>query len=122
MLRWAAVLLMSACGGCAGVGTSVESSMVLQDKYDYMACPELTKVQVALAAHEKEIGDQVDKAETSAGGVVVSMMAYRSDLLQTREQMRLAARAAQTKGCTAPLPAPTLPSPPTAALPPPPRR
>jgi hypothetical protein len=96
--------------------------MVLQDRYDYMACPELTKVQGTLATHEKELSDQVGKAETSVGGVVASMMAYRSDLMQTREQMRIAAGAARSKGCTAPPPAAALSPPPTTALPPPPGR
>ena len=117
MLRWAAaVLLMSVCEGCAG--NSVEYSVVLQDKYDYMTCPELIKVQGALATREKELTDQVSKAEASVGGVVVGMMAYRTDLLQTREHLRIAAKAARNKGCTSPpvtAPAP----PPAAALPPP---
>ncbi len=118
MLRWAAaVLLMSACAGCAGVGNSVEYSMVVQDRYDFMTCPELTKVQGALAIREKELTDQVAKAETSVGGVVASMMAYRSELLQAREQVRIAARSARNKGCATPPVATALP-PPAAVLPP----
>ena len=76
-------------------------SVVTQDRFDFMACPEIVGQRNNWTAREKQLTELVEKAESSPGGIIVSVAAYRSELAQARTQRRLAEKAAQDKGCDA---------------------
>lgn len=94
---FALALLTSACAGGIDPGYSV----VTQDRFDFMACPEIIGYRNQWTAREKQLADLVEKAESSPGGIIVSVTAYRSELAQARTHRRLAEKAAQDKGCDA---------------------
>jgi hypothetical protein len=71
----------------------------MQDKFDFMACKEIISQRAGLISREKELAELVAKADSSPGGVVVSTAVYRTDLVSTRTQLRVANRAAREKGC-----------------------
>ncbi len=102
LVRSAAVVLVLACAGCGSVGSSVEYGIILQDRYDLQTCTELKNTQNSLAGREKDLVEQIKKAEETTQGVVFGGMAYRSELMQTRGQIRFAGRSAHDKGCDAP--------------------
>jgi hypothetical protein len=86
--------------GCAG-GMDPGYSVVTQDRFDFMECPELITQRTNWTAREKQLRELAEKAESSPGGIIVSVTAYRSELAQARTLLRLAQEAAQRKGCDA---------------------
>jgi hypothetical protein len=89
--------LTAACAGGMDPGYSV----VTQDRFDFMTCPEIIGHRTNWTAREKQLNDLVEKAESSPGGIIVSVTAYRSELAQARTHRRLAEKAARDKGCDA---------------------
>jgi hypothetical protein len=89
--------LTAACAGGMDPGYAV----VTQDRFDFMTCPEIVGHRTNWTAREKQLNDLVEKAESSPGGIIVSVTAYRSELAQARTHRRLAEKAAQEKGCDA---------------------
>ena len=76
-------------------------SVVTQDRFDFMECPEIIGHRGSWTVREKQLSDWVEKAESSPGGFIVSATAYRSELMQARTLLRLVQQAAQQKGCDA---------------------
>lgn len=76
-------------------------SIVTQDKFDFMTCRDIVAHRAALIGKEKELSDLVEKAESSPGGILVSVAAYRSELVSARTLLSVANRAARDKGCDA---------------------
>jgi hypothetical protein len=99
--RLCAALALAALAGCSTDLTSY-STIVTQDKYDFLTCAQIIGNRAGLMAREKELSDLVAKAESSPGGVIASFAAYRSDLAVTRANIVAVNRAAQKNGCDAP--------------------
>src|SRR5829696_1547854 len=95
-----ALALTAMCAACAG-GFDPGYAVVTQDKFDFMECPELIGHRNNWTAREKELTNLVAKAESSPGGIIASVTAYRSELAQARTNLRLVQEAAQRKGCDA---------------------
>ena len=95
-----AAVLVSLSAACAG-GFDPGYSVVTQDRFDFMACPEIISQRNTWTTREKQLRDLVEKAESSPGGIIVSATAYRSELLHARTHLRLVQQAAQEKGCDA---------------------
>jgi len=98
-LRGCAAVLAALCCACASVGDPVGFTIVAQDKYDFMSCPEIIARRKGDVAREKQLSDLAAKAEASPGGIVVSYTAYRSELTQARTSVAAADRALQKNGC-----------------------
>jgi hypothetical protein len=93
---------LTLAGLCAACTTDVAGySVVTQDKYQNMNCPDLVGQRNALIAREKDLSALAEKAEASPGGIIASYAAYRSDLTETRMKLQLARRAAERNGCDA---------------------
>ena len=95
-----AVALAGLTAGCAG-GMDPGYSVVSQDRFDFMTCPEIIGHRANWTAREKQLNDLAEKAESSPGGIIVSLTAYRSELAQARTHRRVAEKAAQEKNCDA---------------------
>ena len=100
-LRLAGVLA-AATFGAACTGDIAGYSVVTQDKYAIMNCPEIVNHRNGLAAQEKNLSTLVEKAEAAPGGFIAGALAYRSELAETRTKLRLAQEAAAQKNCDAP--------------------
>jgi len=95
-LRLTALVLCAALTGCA-----IETPLILADpgKYQYFNCEQLAKANTQQTARQRELKELIEKAEQGAGGVVVSMMAYRSDYLAVNEDLRVIESTARNKNC-----------------------
>ena len=94
---------LAAAALCAACTSDVGGySVVTQDKYAIMACPEIITSRTALTGREKELSGLVEKAESAPGGIIAGTLAYRSELGETRMKLRLAQEAAAQKNCDAP--------------------
>jgi hypothetical protein len=95
--RLCGTIVLAALTGCSSYST-----IVTQDKFDFMTCAQIIGNRGGLVAREKDLSDLVAKAESSPGGIVASFAAYRSELAHTRSQIVAANRAVQKNGCDAP--------------------
>jgi len=101
MLRLVPLLLCLFAGGCA---SSVEGPLYFSDagKYQYHNCDQLAAAAKTQAAREQELKALIDKAEEGFGGVVVSLMAYRTDYVAAEEELRVIETTARSKHCVTP--------------------
>jgi pectin methylesterase-like acyl-CoA thioesterase len=93
---FALALLTAACAGM-----DPGYSVVSQDRFDFMECPQLLSERGNWTAREKQLSELAAKAEASPGGIIVSAAAYRTELAAARTNLRLVQQAAQRKGCDA---------------------
>ena len=92
----ACLSLLAACGTVENVGSY---GIVLQDRYAYSTCPEITHMRGHWTAREKELAELVNKAESAPGGFLVSGVGYRSELAQARAHLQFVIKAEREKGC-----------------------
>jgi len=99
--RWAWLLLPLALGGCA---SAVEGPLFFSDagKYQYHNCDQLAAAAKNQMAREQELKGLIDKAEQSAGGILVSLMAYKTDYVAVEEELRVIESTARSKNCLTP--------------------
>src|SRR5215475_10993953 len=101
MPRAAAVLvaLTLALSGCADMGDSWTSAFADPAQYELYDCKQLEPVRKNLAARQADLQGLMAKAQTGAGGPVVSELAYRNDYIAVRGQARLADEAWRKNNC-----------------------
>jgi hypothetical protein len=101
--------------GCAGLGDGVASGAFVDPaKYELYNCTQLETERKNLAARAKDLEGLMAKADTGAGGAVVSELAYRNDLITARAQAKLADEVWRRDKCqdTPPPATPPPPAPP----------
>jgi hypothetical protein len=97
--RLAPLLLCVMLAGCAA-----EIPLIFADsgKYDYYNCEQLATQAKQQSTRQRELKELIDKAEQGAGGVVVSVIAYRSDYIAVNEDLRVIESTARSKNCVTP--------------------
>jgi hypothetical protein len=108
-LRWccaAAAHLAAglALSGCAGMSETVAPAFADPAKYELYDCKQLEAERKAIATRTADLQKLMDKAETGAGGAVVSELAYRNDYVSVRGQAQLAEDAWRRNKCRETLP------------------
>lgn len=88
-----------ALSGCAGVSETIAPAFADPAKYELYDCKQLEGERKALAARTTELQKLMDKAETGAGGAVVSELAYRNDYVAVRGSAQLAEDAWRRNRC-----------------------
>lgn len=106
-------------GACATGGESPFGSSVFVDpaKYDLYNCQQLATARKATNDRVVELEGLMAKAETGAGGALVSGLAYQTDYRASRAQRDAIDEKMARNNCSAELAAPSAP-----AAPPPRRR
>lgn len=97
----AAALLAAgfALSGCAGMSETVGPAFADPAKYELYDCKQLEGERKVLVARTAELQKLMDKAETGAGGTVVSELAYRNDYIAVRGSAQLAEDAWRRNKC-----------------------
>jgi hypothetical protein len=85
--------------GCALSDDNLSRVMVAPGKFRLYTCPELITKAKELATRARDLEGVMAKAHESAGGGVVSTLAYRPDYVQVRGEMRDVREAAADKRC-----------------------
>lgn len=106
--------LMALLGGCAMSDEGIGGAFVAPNKFTLYTCPELARRQNEIATRQAELEGLMAKAKQGAGGAVASAMAYETDYLAARGEMKILRDEAAAKHCTLPPPQVTVPAPPTA--------
>jgi hypothetical protein len=108
----AALLASSmALSGCAGMSETVAPAFADPGKYELWDCKQLETERKSLAGRTAELQKLMDKAETGAGGAVVSELAYRNDYTAARGQAHFAEDAWRRNKCRESPPEPAAPTP-----------
>ncbi|MBR1129899.1 twin-arginine translocation pathway signal [Bradyrhizobium iriomotense] len=89
----------AALAGCAGISETVAPAFADPAKYDLYDCKQLETERKTLATRTADLQRLMDKAETGAGGAVVSELAYRNDYVAVRGQAQLAEDAWRRNRC-----------------------
>lgn len=88
-----------ALSGCAGVSETIAPAFADPAKYELYDCKQLEGERKALAVRTADLQKLMDKAETGAGGAVVSELAYRNDYVAVRGSAQLAEDAWRRNRC-----------------------
>jgi hypothetical protein len=71
-------------------------------KYQYYSCEQLANQRTYWAGREQELQLLMDKAEQATGGAVVNVIAYQSDFLAAREELKVIDATVRAKNCDKP--------------------
>jgi hypothetical protein len=99
------VALCLAVAGCSstsdGGGGGGGGSMFFADagKYQFHNCEQLASAHKRQADRHRELRELIDKAETAAGGQLVSLLAYRTDYVAVGEDLRVLDSTQRSKNC-----------------------
>lgn len=88
-----------ALSGCAGLSETVAPAFADPGKYELYDCKQLETERKTLAGRTTDLQRLMDKAETGAGGAVVSELAYRNDYVAVRGQAQLVEDAWRRNRC-----------------------
>jgi hypothetical protein len=98
-------------GGCAMSEDTVANLLVAPGAYEFYTCPQLVSNAASLRARQAELEQLMAKAETDAGGKVMSSMSYRPEYLRARGELRSVEATAREKQCDlTPPPKPAAPA------------
>ncbi|QQO22779.1 twin-arginine translocation pathway signal [Bradyrhizobium diazoefficiens] len=89
----------AAMSGCASMSETVAPAFADPAKYELYDCKQLEDERKALAKRTDDLRRLMEKAETGAGGAVVSELAYRNDYIAVRGQAQLAEDAWRRNKC-----------------------
>lgn len=88
-------------GGCGMVGASSTSAFISPGRFDYHNCDQLAESGRNLRGREQELSELTARAAQGPAGEFVGAVAYRTELLQTRGQLKQIAEVAERKNCAA---------------------
>src|SRR3954464_6892842 len=88
-----------ALSGCAGMSETIAPAFADPARYDLYDCKQLETERKSLAARTADLQRLMDKAETGAGGAVVSELAYRNDYVGVRGRAQMADDAWRRNKC-----------------------
>jgi hypothetical protein len=97
------VLLTSASlGGCTSATQSSLTFFADPAKYEFSSCQSLAGQRKQWEKRQQELKLLMDRAERSAGGGVVNVLAYQGDYTAAGEELQLVERAQRQKNCDLP--------------------
>ena len=99
-LAGASVLLSILLAGCGLAGEGATMAFVAPGKFDFYNCAQLEESGQGLQKREQELQELMQRAAQSPGGEFVGAVAYRTELLQMRGQLKLIAETSAQKNCT----------------------
>lgn len=88
-----------ALSGCAGMSETIAPAFADPARYELYDCKQLETERKTLATRTADLQRLIDKAETGAGGAVVSELAYRNDYIAVRGQAQMAEDAWRRNRC-----------------------
>lgn len=99
-LAWAGVALSVLLGGCGLVSENASSAFIAPGKYDYYTCEQLSVAGRSVSDRERELTELTERAAQGPGGEFVGAIAYRTELVQARGQLKQIAGVSAQKNCS----------------------
>ena len=93
--------IVALCLLLAGCAAPVPELFVFADagKYQFHNCEQLGAIAKAQETRGRELKEMIDRSEQSAGGTVVSVLAYRADYVAVSEDLRVIDSTLRAKNC-----------------------
>jgi hypothetical protein len=98
-------LLLLVLAGCASTSDSSFTVFADPGKYTYYSCDQISTQTKIWTKREQDLRALMDKAEQSAGGAVVNVLAYQADYVAATEELRVLEKTSRNKNCNPPPPA-----------------
>jgi hypothetical protein len=94
-------LCLSLCLALAGCASAVDGPLLFGDagKYQFHDCEQLATAARNQIKREQELKELITRAESGAGGIFVSLLAYKSDYVAVEEDIRIIETTARSKKC-----------------------
>jgi len=96
------LLLLLLLAGCSSLSDSSFTVFADPGKYTYYTCDQINAQTKQWTNREQELRALMDKADQSAGGAVVNVLAYRADYVAATEELKVLEKTARSKSCNAP--------------------
>jgi hypothetical protein len=97
-----ALLTGASFGGCTATTQNSLTFFADPGKYEFSSCHSLAGERKYWQQRQRELKLLMDKAERSAGGGVVNLLAYQSDYIAAGEEVQLVKRAQRQRNCDLP--------------------
>jgi hypothetical protein len=94
-----AVLLCVFLAGCSSLGNNPATLFADPGKYQYSSCEQLVGERKTLSTREQELKLLMDRAEQTAGGALINVLAYRANYVTASEELKVLEIAAHHKHC-----------------------
>src|SRR5579864_7679227 len=95
-----AVLALSVLLGACSSGYDSSFSLFAEPgKYDYYSCDQIAAQIKSWAQKEQELKTLMDRADQSAGGTAVGLIAYKADYVAAGEELDQLKATAHSKKC-----------------------
>jgi hypothetical protein len=88
--------------GCASTADNPLTLFVDPGKYQYHSCEQIAAQQKSWSNRQSDLKSLMDKADQSAGGAVVNVLAYKADYVAAGEELKVLESTARAKNCTTP--------------------
>jgi hypothetical protein len=95
-------LAAAALAGCSSIGGDPLTVFADPGKYQYNTCEQIAGQRKNWVTREQELKMLMDKADQSAGGSVVNVLAYRADYVAASEELKILENTARAKNCDRP--------------------
>ena len=95
---WAGAFL----AGCSSIGENSLTVFADPGKYQYSSCEQLARQRKSWSSREEELRLLMERAEQSAGGAVVNVLAYKGDYVAATEELKILENTARAKNCDTP--------------------
>jgi hypothetical protein len=93
------VLAGAALTACSSASETSFSLFVDPGKYQYHSCAQIAGEMKNWSKREKELQALMDRAEQSAGGAAVGLIAYKAEFVAAQEELELLQSTARSKKC-----------------------
>jgi hypothetical protein len=97
--RLSAALACLFLAACSSLGDNPATLFADPGKYQYSSCEQLANQRKQLSTREQELKQLMDRAEQSAGGALVNVLAYKADHVAASEELKVVENAARNKRC-----------------------
>jgi hypothetical protein len=102
-LRLAACLLTGGALASCSTGGNMFTVFADPGKYEYYSCEQISAQIKIWSSREQELQALMDKAQRSAGGTVVNLLAYQADHVAATEELKVLDATARSKNCNPPV-------------------
>jgi hypothetical protein len=100
--RMSGLFAAALLGGCSTTGGDQLTLFADPGKYQYSSCEHLAGQRKYWTGREQELRMLIDRAEQSAGGAVVGVLAYKAEQVTASEEIKMVELAARAKNCEGP--------------------
>jgi hypothetical protein len=87
---------------CSSIGGNPMTVFADPGKYQFSNCEQIAAQKRHWSGREQELRQLMERAEQSAGGAIVNLLAYKADHIAASEELKVLDSTARAKSCDDP--------------------